>query len=166
MSKRTSALVSAAITLLMFTAIPLLAPRYLPPSYLETFAKTGIEVSSFSIQLAIMGIAVAALTLVKGFVEPSSPTYLLAAIASSGVTFAFTAVTLSFGRLEELGNLGLTTMNVEVQGSVNAIVLDFRLFVQLTALTVALRMVEAVFAFIEARKEAKAPGTPPAPAVN
>jgi hypothetical protein len=38
--------------------------------------------------------------------------------------------------------------------------------VQLTALTVVLRMGEAVFAFIEARKEAKAPKTPPAPAAN
>jgi hypothetical protein len=166
MSKRTGALISAAISLLMFTVLPLMAPSYLPPSYLETFAKTGIDVSSFSNQLAIMGVAVAALTLVKGFVEPFSPLYLLAALASSGVTFAFTVVTLSFGRLEELGNLGLTTMNVDVQGSVNAIVLDFRLFVQLTALTVILRMGEAVFAFVEARKVVKAPETPPAPAAN
>jgi hypothetical protein len=71
-------------------------------------------------------------------------------------------VTLSLGRFEELGNLGLTTMNVEVQGSVNAIVLDFRFFVQLTALTVALKMVEAVFAFIEARKELTRTEVPPA----
>jgi hypothetical protein len=166
MSKRTGALVSAAISLLLFTAVPLLAPSYLPPSYLEPLANIGIDVSSLSNQLAIMGVAVATLTLVKGFVAPSSPLYLLAALASSGMTFAFTVMTLSFGRLEDLGNLGLTTMNVEVQGSVNAIVLDFRLFVQLTALTVVLRMGEAVFAFIEARKEAKAPKTPPAPAAN
>jgi hypothetical protein len=69
---------------------------------------------------------------------------------------------LSFGRLEELGNLGLTTMNMEVQGSINAIALDFRFFVQLTALTVALKMVEAVFAYLEARKEVKVPEPPPA----
>jgi hypothetical protein len=155
MSKKTSALISAAITLLIFTAIPLMAPQYLPPSYLETLARTGIDVPSFVTQLAIMGVAVAALTLVKGFVPPSSPIYLLAALASSGLTFAFTVVTVSLGRLDELGNLGLTTMSMEVQGSVNAITLDFRFFVQLTALTVLLRMVEAVFAFIEARKEAK-----------
>jgi hypothetical protein len=155
MSKKTGALVSAAITLLIFTVIPLMAPQYLPPSYMETLARTGIDVPSFANQLAIMGVGVAALTLVKGFVAPSSPIYLLAALASSGLTFAFTVVTLSFGRLEELGNLGLTTMAMEVQGSFNAITLDFRFFVQLTALTVALRMVEAVFAFIEARKEAK-----------
>ena len=163
MSKKSGALVSAAITLLIFTVIPLMAPIYLPPSTLEMIAQTGIEVSSFVNQLAIMGITVAGLTLVKGFVAPSSPIYLLAALASSGVTFAFTVVTLSLGRFEELGNLGLTTMNVEVLGSVNTIVLDFRLFVQLTALTVALRIVEAVFAFIEARKELTRTETPPAP---
>ena len=85
----------------------------------------------------------------------SHSAHLLAALASSGLTFAFTVVTLSLGKLEELGNLGLTSMTMEVQGSVNVITLDFRLFVQLTALTVALRMVEAVFAYLEARKEAK-----------
>ena len=161
MSNKTGALISAAITLLIFTVIPLMAPGYLPPSTLETLAQTGIEVSSFVNQLAIMGVAVAGLTLVKGFVEPSSPLYLLAALASSGVTFVFILVTMSLGRLEELGNLGLTTMNVEVQGSVNAIVLDFRLFIQLTALTVALRMGEAVFAYLKARKEVKGPEPPP-----
>ena len=157
MSKKTGAMVSAAITLIIFTVIPLMAPQYLPPSYMETLSRTGIDVPSFVNQLAIMGVFVAALTLVKGFVAPSSPIYLLAALASSGLTFAFTVVTLSFGRLEELRNLGLTTMSMEVQGSFNAITLDFRLFVQLTALTVALRMVEAIFAFIEAKKEAKTP---------
>lgn len=164
MSGRTGALVSAAITLLIFTVIPLMTPRYLPPSYMETLAQTGIDIPSFVNQLAIMGVAVAALTLVKGFVAPVSPLYLLAALASSGLTFAFTVVTLSFGRLEELGNLGLTTMTVEVQGSVNAITLDFRFLVQLTALTVALRMVEAVFAYLEARKEVKMPEPSNAPA--
>ena len=163
MTNKTGALISAAITLLIFTVIPLMAPSYLPSSTLETIALTGIDVPSFVNQLAIMGVVVAGLTLVKGFVVPSSPIYLLAALASSGVTFAFTVVTLSLGRFEELGNLGLTTMNVEVQGSVNAIVLDFRFFVQLTALTVALRMVEAVFAYLEARKEAKVPEPQPAP---
>ncbi len=161
MTNKMGALTSAAITLLIFTVIPLMAPQYLPPSYMETLARTGIDVPSFVHQLAIMGVAVAALTLVKGFVAPSSPIYLLAALVSSGLTFAFTVVTLSFGRLEELGNLGLTTMNMEVQGSINAITLDFRLFVQLTALTVALKMVEAVFAYIEARKEAKVSEPPP-----
>ncbi len=164
MSKKTGALISAAITLLIFTVIPLMAPSYLPPSTLETIAQTGIDVPSFVNQLAIMGVAIAGLTLVKGFFASSSPIYLLAALASSGATFAFTVVTLSLGRFEELGNLGLTAMNVEVQGSINAIVLDFRFFVQLTALTVALKMVEAVFAFIEARKELARTETPPAPA--
>ena len=143
MSKRTGALVSAAITLLIFVVVPLMAPQYLPPSYIETLARTGIDVPSFVNQLAIMGVAVAALTLVKGFVAPSSIIYLLAALASSG----------------------LTTMAMEVQGSVNAITLDFRFFVQLTALTVVLRMVEAVFAYIEARKEAKVPEPPSAPTI-
>jgi len=163
MSKKTSALISAAITLLIFTGIPLLAPRYLPPAYIENLANYGIEFGSFTNQLAILGCVVAVLTLIKGFVAPSSPLYLLAALASNGVTFAFTILTLSLGKLEDFGNLGLTSMEVEAAGSMNLIVLDFRFLVQLTAVTVGLKMVEAIFAFIEARKEEKGETSSTAP---
>ena len=161
MNNRSSSMISAVVTLFIFTIIPLLAPNYLPHQYLDYAARIGIDVFSFANQLAIMGIAVAILTLLKGFVAPSSPIYLITVLVSSGLTFAFTLVTVSLGRIEELGSLGLTTMSVEVQGSINAIVLDFRFLLQLAALSVILRMIEAVFAFIEAKKESSVAKTLP-----
>jgi hypothetical protein len=130
-----------------------MAPNYLPSHLLDNAERIGIDLPLFVNQIAIMGGAISILTLFKSSFSQSSPINLLASLASSGLTFAFTIVTLSLGKISELGTLGLTNIDVEVQGSINAISLDFRFLVQLTALTVILKMVEAVFGFIEARKE-------------
>ena len=167
MSRRSGALISATITLVVFVVIPLYVPSRLPPHFIDMINAAGLDVSSFTSQLSVIGAVVAVTTLVKGFVEPSSPLYLLTTLASSVVTFAFTIVTLSFGNLEALGNMGLTTMTADVQGIPNIIVLDFRIFVQLAAVAVLLKMLEAILEYMDARKEASlspvAPPTGPEP---
>ena len=110
---------------------------------------------AFSNEIATIGGLIAALTLVKGFVEPSSVLYLLASIISSGVTLFLTVVTVSLGRFEELGNLGLTTMTMEVQGTLNTMTLDFRVFIWITVATVGLKIVESFLEFSDARKDSK-----------
>ncbi len=130
-----------------------MVPSYLPPHILDYAERIGIDFPLFVNQLAVMGGAVSILTFLKSYFSQSSPINLLASLTSSGLTFAFTIVTLSLGKISELGTLGLTNLDVEVQGSINAISLDFRFLVQLTTLTVILKMVEAVFGFIEARKD-------------
>ncbi|MGD2200040.1 MAG: hypothetical protein PVJ38_00235 [Candidatus Bathyarchaeota archaeon] len=153
MSRRSSAIISATITLIIFTVLPLYVPSLLPPQYLEKVAEFGIDIGQFTTQIAVIGGVVALLTLVKGFVALHSPIYLLAALASSVVTLFFTVTAVSLGRLDELGNLGLTSITVDVEGSLNHIVLDFRIFVQLTAVGVILKMIETVLTFMEARQE-------------
>jgi hypothetical protein len=152
-SQKINAFFSALTSLILFTAIPLLVPSYLPAHILDYAGRIGIDLTLFVNQLAIMGCAVSILTFLKSYFSQSSPINLLASLASSGLTFAFTIVTLSLGKISQLGTLGLTNLDVEVQGSINAISLDFRFLVQLTALTVILKMVEAVFGFVESRKE-------------
>lgn len=156
MSRRTSAIVSAAITLLIFTALPLYAPRLLPPEYIDMISEFGIDMIQFANGIAIMGVVIALLTLVRGFAQHSSVIYLLASIASSGMTLFFTLVTVSFGRFEELGNLGVTTMTMEVQGALNTMTLDFRLFIWITVATVALKTIESILEFADARKQNEA----------
>ena len=116
----------------------------------------GIDMIQFSNEIAIIGVVIALLTLVRGFVQPSSVIYLLASIASSGVTLFFTLVTVSLGRFEELGNLGVTTITMEVQGALNTMTLDFSLFIWITVATVALKTIESFLEFADARKQKEA----------
>lgn len=155
MSRRTSAIISAAITLVIFTVLPLYAPSLIPPEYIDMVAEFGIDITQFASEIAMIGGVIAVLTLVKGFVEPSSVLYLLSSIAMSGVTLFFTVVTVSLGRLDELANLGITTITMEVQGTMNTMTLDFRVFIWVTTATVALKIIEAFLEFSDARKQTK-----------
>lgn len=153
MSRRTSAIISAAITLIIFTVLPLYAPSLIPPEYIDMVSEFGIDIIQFANEIAMIGGVIAALTLVKGFVQPSSVFYLLASVASSGVTLFLTIVTVSLGRFEDLANLGMTTITMEVPGALNTMTLDFRLFVWITAATVALKIVESFLEYADARKQ-------------
>lgn len=160
MSRRTSAIISAAITLIIFTVLPLYAPSLIPPEYVDMVAEFGIDIVQFTSEIAMIGGVITVLTLVKGFVEPSSVLYLLASIAMSGVTLFFTVVTVSLGRLDELANLGLTTITMEVQGTLNTMTLDFRVFIWITVATVTLKIIEAFLEFTDARKQMKTVDAP------
>jgi len=153
MSRRTSAIISAAITLIIFTVLPLYAPSLIPPEYIDMVSEFGIDIIQFANEIAMLGGVIAVLTLVKGFIQPSSVFYLLASLASSGVTLFFTIVTVSLGRFEDLANLGMTTITMEVQGALNTMSLDFRLFVWITTATVALKIVESFLEYADARKQ-------------
>jgi hypothetical protein len=160
MSRRTSAIISAAITLVIFTVLPLYAPSLIPPEYVDMVAEFGIDIVQFTSEIAMIGGVITVLTLVKGFVEPSTVLYLLASIAMSGVTLFFGVVTVSLGRLDELANLGLTTITMEVQGTLNTMTLDFRVFIWVTVATVALKIIEAFLEFTDARKQMKTVDAP------
>jgi hypothetical protein len=160
MSRRTSAIISAAITLIIFTVLPLYAPSLIPPEYVDMVAEFGIDIVQFTSEIAMIGGVITVLTLVKGFVEPSTVLYLLASIAMSGVTLFFGVVTVSLGRLDELANLGLTTITMEVQDTVNTMTLDFRVFIWVTVATVALKIIEAFLEFTDARKQMKTVDAP------
>lgn len=153
MSRRTSAIISTAITLIIFTVLPLYAPSLIPPEYIDMVSEFGIDIIQFANEIAMVGGVIAVLTLVKGFVQPSSVFYLLASVASSGVTLFFTIVTVSLGRFEDLANLGMTTITMEVQGALNTMSLDFRLFVWITTVTVALKIIESFLKYADARNQ-------------
>jgi hypothetical protein len=150
MNRKIGAIVSATITLLIFTVLPLYAPSLLPPELGEILKQAGLNLYAFLNQVALIGVVVAFLTLVKGFVPKTSPVSLLASIASSIMMLGLTLLTLSLG---DLGNLGLTTISLEVEGGLNTAVLDLRLFIQLAVLTVTLKFVHSILEFMDARAQ-------------
>jgi hypothetical protein len=101
----------------------------------------------------MIGLIVASLTLVKGFFDESSIPYLLASLASSGMTLFFTAMTLSLGQLHDIGTLGVTSITMEVQGALNTTTVDLSFFVTLTAVTFFLKMIHSTVEFFEARND-------------
>ena len=161
MSRRTSAVLSALFTLVIFVGLPLYAPSQIPEEYFEMFSETGVDVNAFIYQIAAIGLVASALTLVKGFVPMKSYIYLLASLSSNAMTLYFNLVTFSVGDLAKLGQVTVVT---EIPGGVNTMLLDMRLFIQLAFLAVGLQVIYTVLEFINARREEAKAGmeaTPP-----
>ncbi len=162
MSRKTSAILSALFTLVLFVGLPLYAPSQIPEEYFEMFSETGVDLNAFIYQIATIGLVASALTLVKGFVPMTSYIYLLASLSSNAMMLYFNLVTFSVGDVAKLGQLTVTT---EIPGGVNTMLLDMRLFIQLAFLAVGLQIIYTVLEFINARKEEAKAGmetsTPP-----
>lgn len=150
MSRRTSAVLSALFTLVLFVGLPLYAPSQIPEEYFEMFSETGVDLNAFIYQIATIGLVASVLTLVKGFVPLTSYIYLLASLSSNAMMLYFNLVTFSVGDFAKFGQVTVTT---DIPGGVNTMLLDMRLFIQLAFLAVGLQVIYTVLEFINARKE-------------
>ncbi len=143
-----NAVVSAVIYLVVFVVLPLYAPSLIPPELLNVLSESGLNLGAFTQQMAMIGIVVSVLTLVKGFVLPSSLLYLVAGIGLSLVMLVFTLITLGLGNI---WSFGITVVKMEIPGGMNTAVLDLRFFVQLATLTSILQIIQTFLAFKDAR---------------
>lgn len=143
-----NAAISAVIYLVVFVVLPLYAPSLIPPELLNVLSESGLNLGAFTQQMAMIGIVVSVITLVKGFVLPSSLMYLVAGIGLSLVMLVFTLITLGLGNI---WSFGITVVKMEVPGSLNTAVLDLRFFVQLATLTSILQIIQAFLTFKDAR---------------
>ncbi len=150
MNRKVAAVLSAVVTLLVFTVLPLYAQSLLPSELGMLLNQVGFDLTGFLNQIALIGVVVAFLSVAKGFVYETSPLNLLLSIASSVMTLGITLVTLSLG---DIGNLGITMISMKGEGGSNTMILDLRLFIQLAVLTVALKVVHSVLKFMGARTE-------------
>lgn len=151
----TGAIISAAITLLLFVGVPYMLPQYLPENIMQGLVDSGFDLTGFLNQIMLIGAITAALTLVKGFVEQSSVIWLLVSIAQNVSTIAFTVVLFGAGNIS---SLGITEINIETEGLTSMIVMDLRIFIYFTLLTVALKVIKTYLEWNEARIEAAPPG--------
>jgi hypothetical protein len=150
MSRRTSAILSAAITLTVFTVLPLYLPEHLPQDMMLMVSKMGFDIDGLLSQIATIGVIMAMITLLKGFVERTSVVYLILSAGSSVVTLLIIMESVGLGDVQ---SLGVTTISLEVEGGVNTAVIDMRLFVQLAIALVALQIVQSILEFRDTRRE-------------
>ena len=156
--RQVSSVISALVTVLIFVGIPYLLPSYLPPDIAQMMTDAGIDMPVFLNQMKILGGITAMITLVKGFVDKTSVIYLLASVVQNISALGFTVILLGAG---DYASLGLTEFTVDMEGAVNQIVMDMRVFVYLTVGVVALRIIQSYLEWGEAKAEAAPPGRIP-----
>jgi hypothetical protein len=163
MSRRTGAILSALFTLAIFVGLPIGVLYLLPADLAAQLSQVGFSVQGLLDQTVIIGVVIAAITIAKGFIDDKTVTYLLLNLASNGITLLFTFIVLGLGNV---GSMGLTTVNLNMENAETTVVMDMRLLLQVAVLTVVLKMIQAVLKWREARVEAAQkvnapqPGTP------
>ena len=138
----------ALVTLTVFIALPVAALRYLPPETLIQLEKTGLDIKGFVNQMVIMGLILTALTLGKALAAKFSVEYLILDVSLIVASIAFTLLIVGAGNI---GSLGYTSFNLNEGNLAMEITLDLRAFIYISLGIVALRILQSVLSFREAR---------------
>ena len=157
-SRKVGALISATITLILFVGIPYFLPSYITPELGDLLTESGIDLNTVLTQIMFIGVIATALTLLKGFVNTTSLTYLIVAVTQNIFTLVFAIVLLGVGNIAAMG---LTEFTMSMGQVTNTIRMDLRVFIYLTFLTVGLRVLQIYLEWSEARNDAMPPGRIP-----
>jgi len=151
---KSSTVIKAILAFLVFVILPLAGLRYLPKGLKDQLQSTGFDTQSFAIETATIGLIVTLIILIKGIVDPTSVTYLIVSLISSGLSLIFTLVVLGVG---SISNLGLTSFKVVNNQVETYIKLDLRVFIWIMMGVVLFQMAQAYFEWREAKTEQKIP---------
>jgi hypothetical protein len=151
---KSSTVIKAILAFLVFVILPLAGLRYLPKGLKDQLQSTGFDTQSFAIETATIGLIVTLIILIKGIVDPTSVTYLIVSLISSGLSLIFTLVVLGVG---SISNLGLTSFKVVNNQVETYIKLDLRVFIWIMMGVVLFQMAQAYFEWQEAKTEQKIP---------
>ena len=155
MANKSGAVISAAITLILFVGIPYLLPDYIPPDLAAQIEQSGFNLADFSNQIMIIGVVTAAFTLIGGFVNPISVIALPVKIAQAGFSLVLIVVFLGAANTR---SLSYTTFDVAMEGVHNTIAMDLRVFVYISIGAILLKNIQVYREWNEARIAAAPPG--------
>jgi hypothetical protein len=140
----------ALLTLIAFVALPLAAQRYLPPQTLLQLEETGLDTQGFVNQMVMLGLVLTALTVGRALAAKSSVEYLILDVSSIVAGLVFTLLIVGAG---DIGSLGYSSLSLSEGKQATEITLDLRAFIYISLGTVALRILQSVVRFREARAE-------------
>src|SRR3990170_8562070 len=158
------AVAKAIVVLLLLTILPIVGRQWIPEEFFRAFSvQGGFDVNGLINSLALIGVILSVLMLLRGHAEKTSSTYL----ALSAVWKVFWLVIVFFvlgaGHPE---TFGLLMLGGKSGTNENIVVFDFRLFAFLATIIVIVMIVRSVMQFQESRSKAKSPEAPAGVIVN
>jgi len=143
-------IVVAILILVFFTALPLASPRLIPSEFFKAFSMMGgIDIMALLNKVAVIGLAMSVLVLLKGSVEKASQAGLALSIISKLFWLVIVLFALGIGKIE---NFGLATLGGG-NGALNVVIFDLRLIALLATIIVALKVIHSILKFKETKPE-------------
>jgi hypothetical protein len=143
------AIAKAVIVLFILTILPFIGLRVLPPEFARALLmQSGFDVLALINRVAVIGVVLTILILLRGHVEKSSSKGLAVSTVWKGFWLFFVFFLLGAGYPE---TLGLAILGGKSAQAENIVVFDFRLFAALSTVIVAAMIVRSVLQFKEAK---------------
>lgn len=147
MKIRKESLPLATLIVILFTALPLASNVLIPPESFSILSrKAGINPTDLLTGISAIGLAMSVLVLLNGSFQKASVACLALSITWKIFWLMALLFALGLGRIE---NLGLAVLSFEVDGALNTVLFDLRLFAVLAVIIVAMKMVCSVLEFQE-----------------
>jgi len=148
MKVKRKSIIVAVIILIFCTALPLASPMLIPSEFFKAFSmKGGIDIMALLNKVAVIGLAMSVLVLLKGSVEKDSQTGLALSIVSKAFWLMIVLFALGIGKIENFGLAILGGGN----GALNIVIFDLRLIALLATIIVALKIVYSILELQESK---------------
>jgi len=150
------AVLKAVLILVFLTILPVVGRQFIPSEFFKALSvQGGFDLMDLLSRIALVGVALSVLIVLRGHVKKSSPRHL----ALSAVWKVFWLFMVFF--LLGLGHpetLGLAVLGGKAEEGENSVIFDFRLFAALATAIVVLMIVRSVIQFQETNPKAASPG--------
>jgi hypothetical protein len=155
MKVNVKSIVKASLILVFLTVLPVVGQQFMPSEFLNAFSmQGGFDLVDLLYRIAIIGVVMSVLVLVRGHVEKESRNYLITSSVWKIFWLFMVFFALGIGHPETLGQ---AVLGGKVGAVENYVTLDFRLFAGLAIVIVALMVARSIMIFQEAKLKATGP---------
>ena len=152
------AVAKAIVVLVLLTILPIVGRQWIPEEFFRAFsAQGGFDINGLINSVAVIGVVLSVLILLRGHAEKTSPMYLALSAVWKVFWLGIVFFVLGAGHPE---TLGLLMLGGKSGANENVVVFDFRLFAFLATVIVIVMIVRSVLQFQEDASKAKSPEAP------
>ena len=149
MKVNVKSIVKASLILVFLTILPVFGQQFIPSEFLMAFSmQGGFDLIDLLYRIAIIGVVMSLLVLIRGNLEKGSNRYLI--ISSVWKTFWLFVVFFILG-IGHPETLGLAVLGGKAESTENYVTFDFRLFAGLATIIVVLMIARSIMIFQETK---------------
>jgi hypothetical protein len=144
-------IVKAIVILVFLTALPIISRQWIPQEFIKAVTvQSGFDVLGLLNRIAVIGVIIAVLVLLRGHMEKASAKYLALSVVWKIFWLFMVFFMLGLGYPE---TFGLAIIGGSGESTENIVVFDFRLFAVLATIIVVLMIVRSIMQFQEAKSK-------------
>jgi hypothetical protein len=154
----------ASVILIVLTILPIIGQQLIPTEFIRALAVMGgLDILDLLNRIAIVGVVMFVLVLIRGHLNKDSQNYLITASVWKTFWLFMVFFIIGIGHSETFGQ---TVIGGKAEAAENIVTFDFRLFAGLATVIVALMIVRSIIMFQETKIKIASPELKSTPEVS